>query len=273
MNAAVFAATIPAAGGDAAAVDGDIPGISTDTIAAGVSLIVAAGDIQRAFAVYGEAATGRDSYTAVSIVRPGDGIRADQLDCQIAITSDDEVVIELLFWHTFICNLGILQGQGGAIPHDVVIIFGSAFCYNGAVLVCGGVGGGTLAAHELHAAHGDGGTTRGVFRGAPSLPSPRRQRARREQGQGQAQGQQRGKDPLSHSLIPPFVVVPLAASFGPAGAGRASFHAPCPGGSVPHCYPTTKQGFCHHPFPGEKWAMPAGANLRAWRETGEVTAA
>ena len=48
-----------------------------------------------------------------------------------------------------------LEGQGGAVPFDVVVVFVSVVCRDGAV-IRHGVGSGITAALQLYAAHEDG---------------------------------------------------------------------------------------------------------------------
>ena len=125
------------------------------------------------------AASGVDTIAvAVCNSRPGDGVGSRQDKAAVVAEINGGVLMAALG------DVGIVEGQGLAVPLDVVAVLAAAG-RDGAVLRRG-VAGGIRAAGQFHAAHMD------------RLTNRRRQRRRGQQGQAQGQA---GQDAEQSSFV------------------------------------------------------------------------
>ena len=208
-------------GGDPAAIDDDP--VALDSIAPQIPTAhrAAAGGGQAALSGDGEgnilfAASGVDTIAvAVCNSRPGDGVGSCQDKAAVVAEINGGVLMAALG------DGGAVEGQGAAVPHDVVVVPVSAVRRDRAAHRPGVDRGGFCCGGQFHAAHMD------------RLTNRRRQRRRGQQGQAQGQA---GQDAEQSS----FVQV------------GSSFRVP----AAPRCFPGRRRfSLLHTPSwePGNWW--------------------
>ena len=172
---------------DRAAGDGEVA-VDEEAVAACGNIAAgdvqdAAGDVQDAAAGDGELAAGVDAVACPGAVAAGSGDSAlphqDQVDGRVAVMIVDGGVLMAALG-----DGGAVEGQGAAVPHDVVVVLAALDRDGTAAAICFGIGGDIRTAGQRLAAHIDG--------------LARRQRRRGQQGQAQGQA---GQDAEQSSFV------------------------------------------------------------------------
>ena len=152
-----------------AALYGDVSVIGTYAVAvhpAGIDDIAAC-DIQSAIADDGEIFVDIDSETYLDsvfrvAVRTGDHVLACQLYRKAGFRVDGSAGFVARKRMRALRDRRIIEGQGAAIPHDVVVVRSRARGRHRAGVICQGVGGVIRSARQTNAAHVDVGVGRGI---------------------------------------------------------------------------------------------------------------